>query len=90
MYRHRFSRRILPPEKYIIQGILKPEHKPKRKKQLVKNPRPISSGSPHTGICDFCDFRDKHSAYCLIKRLGNNCPYTNGSAGYVAFKLFKS
>lgn len=88
MYKHRFSK-VLPPEKYIIQGILKPEQKPKPKKNLEKrdlnNPTTV-----HSQICATCDFQDKQSGSCLIKRLGSTCPYTSGNTGYVAFKLLKN
>jgi len=88
MYKHVFSRVVLPPEKYIIQGIMKPERKPKEKKPLENN-NLKNQGKTRRQICATCDFRDKQCGYCLIKRLGSNCPYTSGSSGYVSFKLLR-
>lgn len=86
MYKHVFSRVVLPPEKYIIQGIMKPELKPKEKKPLEHN---SLKNQETTGrrICATCDFCDKQCGYCSIKRLGSDCPYNSGSTGYVSFKL---
>lgn len=85
MYKHVFSRVVLPPEKYIIQGIMKPELKPREKKPLENN-NLKNQETARRQICATCDFRDKQCDYCLIKRLGSECPYISGSTGYVAFQ----
>jgi len=89
MFKHMFSRVVLPPEKYIIQGIMKPEPKPNQTKRLENH----NLNEPKTAvrqICATCDFRDKQCGYCLIKRLGSNCPYTTGNGGYVSFKMLRN
>jgi hypothetical protein len=84
--KNQISRIVLPPKEYVIQGILKPEFKPKRTKpQEHTNLKNKQETQPQ--ICATCDFHDKQCGYCLIKQLGSNCPYTNGGNGYVAFNL---
>jgi hypothetical protein len=86
MYTRKFSKRVFPPKGYIIQGILKPEWAPKENKKIknIETPHP---GKPEVKLCSTCDFLDKQSRNCLIKRLHCSCPYTNGSTGYVVFKI---
>ena len=88
MYKHVFSRHVLPPERYVIQGIMKPELKPKQKKLPVKEN--LKNQTTIRQICAACDFRDKQSGCCLIKRLGSKCSYTDGNSGYVSFKQFQN
>ena len=87
MYIRKFSKRVLPPKGYIIQGILKPERATKENKQKIKNNETYPQGKSVVRLCSTCDFLDKQSGNCLIKRLRYNCPYTNGSTGYVVFKI---
>gem|GEM_PF-5018479 len=39
MYKHKFSKRVFPSERYVIQGILRPECKPKENRQKLKRCR---------------------------------------------------
>jgi hypothetical protein len=82
--KNHFSRIVLPPKKYVIQGIMKPEFKPKRTKPLEQTNPKTKQETKHQ-ICATCDFHDKECGRCLIKQLGSNCPYTNGGNGYVSF-----
>jgi hypothetical protein len=83
--KNQFSRIVIPPKNHVIQGILKPEFKPKRTKPQehtnLKNKREMKNQ-----ICAACDFQDKERGRCLIKQLGSRCPYTNGGNGYFSFK----
>ncbi|MFA5573318.1 MAG: hypothetical protein WDA42_09455, partial [Candidatus Bathyarchaeia archaeon] len=83
MYKHKFSKRVFPSERYVIQGILRPECTPKENRQKLKRCRTQTLQKTQIKLCSACDFQDKHSGYCLIKRLHCSCPYTNGSTGYV-------
>ena len=87
MYIRKFSKRVFPPKGYIIQGILKPEMVPKENNQRIKNNETLPQEKSVVRPCSTCDFLDKQSGNCLIKRLRCSCPYTNGSTGYVVFKI---
>lgn len=81
--RKQFSRIVLSPRKYVIQGILQPEFKPHTRPKECTDSK--SNRKMNKQICATCDFRDKEFGRCLIKQLGSKCPYTNGGNGYFAF-----
>jgi hypothetical protein len=83
--KNHFSRIALPPKKYVIQGIMKPEFKPKTTKPQ-ENTHPRYNQEIQPKLCVSCDFNDKKCGRCLIKQLGSKCPYTNGGNGYFIFK----
>jgi hypothetical protein len=95
-----FFPKLLPPKENVIQGLTKPDLKPKIKVEgearfqnfqvnriqggtrRNNNPRKNSKRNARgvlNGLCRFCDFHDLEYGYCLLRRLGRDCPYTNGT-----------
>jgi hypothetical protein len=67
---------VLPPEENVIQGLRKPDP-PKAKLKNAERSRVLNG--TRLGECYKCDFLDKISAKCLLKRLkGEDACIRNG------------